>query len=139
MHSKCYRPTSFIRIAYFACSLFFLLVTGSPTKAFGSVELKAIFLANAELERMGIHPESYDIEVDDGNQQWDRFMGYMKTSPDIETQQLFEVYDTKLRGKNYWVVYYHPKSIHGGIVKGGGVTLVIEQQTGAPLLVIHGG
>ena len=50
MHSKCYRPTSFIRIAYFACSLFFLLVTGSPTKAFGSVELKAIFLANAELE-----------------------------------------------------------------------------------------
>ncbi len=97
----------------------------------------AIEVANKEVEKLGIDLRDLEIEVDKGNRQWDEFMSILRESG-AATREQYERYQSRLKGRTFWTIFYSPKRIDGRRPKGGGATVLIDARSGEVLIVIRG-
>ena len=97
----------------------------------------AIKVANKEVEKLGIDLQELEIEVDKGNRRWDEFMSILRDSGEV-TREQYQQYQSRLRGRIFWTIFYSPKGIDGHGWKGGGATVLIDAKNGEVLIVIRG-
>ncbi|HRC24490.1 MAG: hypothetical protein KBH05_01680 [Nitrospira sp.] len=97
----------------------------------------AIKIANKEVEKLGIDLRDLEIEVDKGNRQWDEFMSILRESGEA-TREQYQRYQSRLKGRIFWTIFYSPKRIDGRRPKGGDATVLIDARSGEVLIVIRG-
>lgn len=99
---------------------------------------QAIEIALRESAKLEIVSDELEVEVDDGNRRWNEFMSILESSKVEMSRKRFELYESKLRGRDYWTVYLLPKRIEGRRPKGGGATILVDARSGAVLIAIRG-
>ena len=94
---------------------------------------QAMEIANKEAMRLGHDTKLMDIEVTLNNVHWNKFFPKGSTSEYVRERQ------NKLKGKEYWAIWYHPsQTIGGGMAKGGDVCIFIDSKTGEVLTNYRG-
>ena len=115
-----------------------LLVGSSDAGSLSAVKKEdAIKVANKEVEKLGIDLRDLEIEVDKGNRQWDEFMSILRESGEA-TREQYQRYQSRLKGRTFWTIFYSPKRIDGRRPKGGDATVLIDARSGEVLIVIRG-
>jgi hypothetical protein len=93
---------------------------------------QAMEIANKEAMRLGYDTKLMDVEIALGNVPWNKFFPKESASEYVRERQ------NKLKGKEYWAVWYHPSQGIGDLVKGGDVCIFIDSKTGEILTNYRG-
>jgi hypothetical protein len=90
---------------------------------------EAINIAKKEAVKLGYDVESMDLEIDENNTAWNKYVKYLELDPDMKSQ---------LKSTTFWAVYYGPRYDPNNPVLGGDVWVLIDRSDGRVITIIRG-
>ncbi len=92
-------------------------------------------IAEKQIAKLPIDRSELEVIVDEGNKDWHYLMPVLRDSPFDESRKRYEVFSKAVEGKEFQVIYFHPKRIEGRRPFGDTTTVVLDIKTGDVLLV----
>lgn len=94
-----------------------------------------LHIAEKEIAKLRTDRSSLEAEFDERNQKWQHLMPVLRDSPFHESNRKYEVFSKAVEGKEFQVIYFHPKRIEGMRPFDDTTIVVLDIESGDVLLV----
>lgn len=94
-----------------------------------------LHIAETEIAKLRTDRSSLEAEFDKENQKWHHLMPVLRDSPFDESNKNYEVFSKAVEGKEFQVIYFHPKRVEGLLPFDDTTIVVLDIKTGNVLLI----